>query len=117
MKTIAAPLLLLLAGCAAGPDFQRPAAPDAARLIAAPIERTVSADDAQMPLAEHLPTTEVWQPEPRLSQHGTASAVMGNVNLKSGKTKGRIPCPECGQEMVPESGCWTCSNCGFSKCS
>lgn len=44
MKTIAAPLLLLLAGCAAGPDFQRPAAPDAARLIAAPIERTVSAD-------------------------------------------------------------------------
>lgn len=26
------------------------------------------------------------------------------------------PCPECGQELIPESGCFTCSNCGYSKC-
>ena len=28
----------------------------------------------------------------------------------------RKRCPECGMELVPESGCWTCSNCGFSHC-
>ncbi|HZW49975.1 MAG TPA: ribonucleotide-diphosphate reductase subunit alpha, partial [Bacillota bacterium] len=26
------------------------------------------------------------------------------------------PCPECGQELIPGSGCYTCSNCGYSKC-
>ncbi len=26
-------------------------------------------------------------------------------------------CPECGEEMIPEGGCWTCPFCGYSKCS
>jgi len=26
-------------------------------------------------------------------------------------------CPTCGTELVNESGCWTCKNCGYSKCS
>lgn len=26
------------------------------------------------------------------------------------------PCPECGNRLVPESGCWFCPSCGFSKC-
>lgn len=27
------------------------------------------------------------------------------------------PCPECGGAMVQESGCATCVDCGFSRCS
>ena len=26
------------------------------------------------------------------------------------------PCPECGQQLIPEGGCWVCPNCGFSHC-
>jgi ribonucleoside-diphosphate reductase alpha chain len=25
-------------------------------------------------------------------------------------------CPECGESLNPEGGCWTCSSCGYSKC-
>ncbi|MCL2548037.1 MAG: vitamin B12-dependent ribonucleotide reductase [Symbiobacteriaceae bacterium] len=28
----------------------------------------------------------------------------------------RSICPDCGQELIPEGGCWTCRNCGFTKC-
>jgi hypothetical protein len=27
------------------------------------------------------------------------------------------PCPACGNNLVPESGCWFCPSCGFSNCS
>jgi NodT family efflux transporter outer membrane factor (OMF) lipoprotein len=37
-------LFLLLGGCAVGPDFQRPAAPEAKNIIAAPLDHTISAD-------------------------------------------------------------------------
>jgi ribonucleoside-diphosphate reductase alpha chain len=26
------------------------------------------------------------------------------------------PCPDCGKGMIKQSGCWSCSYCGFSKC-
>ncbi|MDR2000641.1 MAG: hypothetical protein LBP94_03795, partial [Zoogloeaceae bacterium] len=39
-----AAVLLLLSGCAAGPDFVRPAAPEAQSVIAAPRPQTASAD-------------------------------------------------------------------------
>ena len=26
-------------------------------------------------------------------------------------------CPECGSEVNPQSGCWFCPSCGWSKCS
>lgn len=25
-------------------------------------------------------------------------------------------CPECGEPLVPQSGCWSCPSCGFSRC-
>ncbi len=25
-------------------------------------------------------------------------------------------CPECGGVMISLEGCWTCPNCGYSKC-
>ncbi len=25
-------------------------------------------------------------------------------------------CPQCGNELVSQSGCWQCNNCGYSKC-
>ncbi len=28
-----------------------------------------------------------------------------------------VVCPECGEIMEPEGGCYTCRNCGYSKCS
>lgn len=28
----------------------------------------------------------------------------------------KVKCPECGEEIAPEGGCWTCHHCGFSKC-
>lgn len=28
----------------------------------------------------------------------------------------KIKCPECGAELSPIGGCWTCSHCGYSKC-
>jgi len=31
-------------------------------------------------------------------------------------TQTDTPCPECDMEMVRESGCLTCKNCGYSKC-
>lgn len=26
-------------------------------------------------------------------------------------------CPDCGNEMKPEGGCWVCVYCGYSPCS
>jgi len=26
-------------------------------------------------------------------------------------------CPLCGNKLVPESGCFTCYHCGYSRCS
>jgi ribonucleoside-diphosphate reductase alpha chain len=25
-------------------------------------------------------------------------------------------CPECGEKLINESGCWVCKNCGYTKC-
>jgi ribonucleoside-diphosphate reductase alpha chain len=30
---------------------------------------------------------------------------------------GGVTCPECGAKMLPEGRCWSCPNCGFSKCN
>ncbi|MCL2497096.1 MAG: vitamin B12-dependent ribonucleotide reductase [Symbiobacteriaceae bacterium] len=58
--------------------------------------RSPSAGIAQMPLVEQLPVDErLWREQ-------------GANNLRL--------CPECGHELIPESGCWSCVNCGYSKC-
>lgn len=31
-------------------------------------------------------------------------------------TTEKIKCPECGAELSPIGGCWTCYHCGYSKC-
>lgn len=31
-------------------------------------------------------------------------------------TTEKIKCPECGAELSPIGGCWTCHHCGYSKC-
>lgn len=53
-----------LAGCAAGPDFQRPTAPDVARYTATPVaDRTVSAPTQfgeTQRLVEGLPIETQW---------------------------------------------------------
>ena len=36
---------------------------------------------------------------------------------KKPKKSSTIPCPECGESLVMESGCRTCKACGWTKCS
>jgi NodT family efflux transporter outer membrane factor (OMF) lipoprotein len=43
---VAAPILALLAGCAVGPNFKRPAAPDVSDYVAAPLSTTTSTPNA-----------------------------------------------------------------------
>lgn len=40
-----------------------------------------------------------------------------NIDVKVPQPVGQIPCPECGAEMKPDSGCFICTVCGYSKCS
>jgi ribonucleoside-diphosphate reductase alpha chain len=40
-----------------------------------------------------------------------------NIDVKSSQPVGQIPCPECGADMKPDSGCFVCSVCGYSKCN
>jgi ribonucleoside-diphosphate reductase alpha chain len=40
-----------------------------------------------------------------------------NIDVKSPQPVGQIPCPECGADMKPDSGCFVCSVCGYSKCN
>ncbi len=39
-----------------------------------------------------------------------------DLNVASGP-RSLVVCPECGEIMEPEGGCYTCRSCGFSKCS
>jgi ribonucleoside-diphosphate reductase alpha chain len=39
------------------------------------------------------------------------------IDVKVPQPVGQIPCPECGAEMKPDSGCFICTVCGYSKCS
>jgi ribonucleoside-diphosphate reductase alpha chain len=39
------------------------------------------------------------------------------IEVKVSQPVGQIPCPECGAEMKPDSGCFICTVCGYSKCS
>jgi ribonucleoside-diphosphate reductase alpha chain len=40
-----------------------------------------------------------------------------HIDVKVPQPVGQIPCPECGAEMKPDSGCFICIVCGYSKCS
>jgi ribonucleoside-diphosphate reductase alpha chain len=40
-----------------------------------------------------------------------------NIDMKAPQPVGQIPCPECGANMKPDSGCFVCSVCGYSKCN
>jgi ribonucleoside-diphosphate reductase alpha chain len=40
-----------------------------------------------------------------------------NIDMEVPQPVGQIPCPECGAEMKPDSGCFICTVCGYSKCS
>ena len=33
------------------------------------------------------------------------------------KTQDKQTCPECGSTIMPTNGCWSCQNCGWSKCN
>jgi ribonucleoside-diphosphate reductase alpha chain len=39
-----------------------------------------------------------------------------DLNVASGP-RSLVVCPECGEIMEPEGGCYTCRHCGYSKCS
>jgi len=39
-----------------------------------------------------------------------------DLNVASGP-RSLVVCPECGEIMEPEGGCYTCRNCGYSRCS
>ncbi|MEA2015803.1 MAG: ribonucleotide reductase N-terminal alpha domain-containing protein [Actinomycetota bacterium] len=39
-----------------------------------------------------------------------------DLNAASGP-RSLVVCPECGEIMEPEGGCYTCRSCGYSKCS
>jgi ribonucleoside-diphosphate reductase alpha chain len=39
------------------------------------------------------------------------------IEVEAPQPVGQVPCPECGAEMKPDSGCFICTVCGYSKCS
>jgi ribonucleoside-diphosphate reductase alpha chain len=39
------------------------------------------------------------------------------IEVEPSQPVGQVPCPECGAEMKPDSGCFICTACGYSKCS
>jgi ribonucleoside-diphosphate reductase alpha chain len=39
------------------------------------------------------------------------------IEVEAPQPVGQVPCPECGAEMKPDSGCFICTACGYSKCS
>jgi ribonucleoside-diphosphate reductase alpha chain len=39
-----------------------------------------------------------------------------NSKLTTMEKPNKAKCPECGAELVDESGCICCKSCGFSKC-
>jgi ribonucleoside-diphosphate reductase alpha chain len=39
------------------------------------------------------------------------------IEVEAPQPVGQVPCPECGADMKPDSGCFICTACGYSKCS
>jgi ribonucleoside-diphosphate reductase alpha chain len=39
------------------------------------------------------------------------------IEIEAPQPVGQVPCPECGADMKPDSGCFICTACGYSKCN
>lgn len=48
--------------------------------------------------------------------HNIETKRYGDPDEEKGKNGNGKKCPECGSDIVHESGCITCNNCGYSKC-
>ncbi len=55
------------------------------------------------------------EPGPQAALASAASEIAATSSAAP-TTGGGTPCPECGKSLVPQSGCFTCPHCGFSKC-
>ena len=54
--------------------------------------------------AQSQANTDPMPTPPGIETNGTSPIAKGE------------PCPECGGLLVPESGCWYCVHCGYSRC-
>lgn len=48
-----------------------------------------------------------------IRENGFKMKVSGDLSISS---VGGVECPECGKVLMPLEGCYTCSDCGYSKC-
>ncbi len=56
------------------------------------------------------------EPRPQAALASAAPEIAAASSLSSPVPSAGAPCPECGKSLVPQSGCFTCPHCGFSKC-
>ncbi len=60
------------------------------------------------------------EPQPENDNDGSATPLPcetadSNAAATRNAPRNPITCPECGGMLVPESGCWHCIHCGYSK--
>lgn len=65
---------------------------------------------------QSLKATESLSVESEKATPSEDIGVTAKELVEASKAPGE-PCPECGETMTKLDGCWTCTACGYSKCS
>ncbi|MGE5653628.1 MAG: TSCPD domain-containing protein, partial [Bacillota bacterium] len=70
----------------------------------------------QFPNLNKTPKPTPPEPRPQAALASAAPEIAATSSKAPAAATGGTPCPECGKSLVPQSGCFTCPHCGFSKC-
>lgn len=94
--------------CRGKKDLDAKSCPDAIAKAMTELELadgvTIPVESDQERFAEHLKESSR-----KVAEMPEEQTLLGGSSTK--------PCPDCGEPMNMESGCWVCAECGYSRCS